>query len=467
MSEVVITVENLCKRYFINHATGGQTRSRYTALRDVVGNELRNLARKAINVARHGHVPVAGEIEEFWALKDVSFEVKRGEVLGIIGRNGAGKSTLLKILSRITEPTAGRIRLHGRVGSLLEVGTGFHPELTGRENIFLNGAILGMTRREIARKFEEIVAFAEVERFLDTPVKRYSSGMYVRLAFAVAAHLEADILVVDEVLAVGDAQFQQKCLGKMDEVSRREGRTVLFVSHNMGMIEKLCPNSIWLESGSIRQHGSTEAVVRGLLSQGAVNRERIIKLDKLPRPQFGGNDYHLIALEWLCDLPLRHGEKVKARILFETRVPVANVAIWLSICDLSDKPLLHYDTDLQQVHRPSLTRAGVYAIDVEIDALPLGPATYSLTICCCARDSSGRFDFVPGIRFEVASGWTTPDFLCSERWQMVHLKSRWEWDFGILSPRPSSDPIKWRPNADIGQRQNAEVRIGAQRGSDG
>ena len=193
------------------------------------------------------------EVEEFWALKDVSFEVKQGEVLGIIGRNGAGKSTLLKILSRITEPTEGRVSLRGRVASLLEVGTGFHPELTGRENIFLNGAILGMTQREIRKKFDEIVAFAEVEKFLDTPVKHYSSGMYVRLAFAVAAHLEPEILVVDEVLAVGDAEFQKKCLGKMDEVSRREGRTVLFVSHNMGVISNLCSLAIWLDAGQVRR----------------------------------------------------------------------------------------------------------------------------------------------------------------------------------------------------------------------
>ena len=232
----------------------GEGRSRYTALRDVMGPELLSIARKAIGIAHQRNASRDGEIEEFWALKDVNFEVRRGEVLDIIGRNGAGKSTLLKILSRITEPTTGRIQLRGRVGSLLEVGTGFHPELTGRENIFLNGAILGMTRREITKQFDEIVEFAGVEQFLETPVKHYSSGMYTRLAFAVAAHLEPDILVVDEVLAVGDAQFQQKCLGKMDELSRREGKTVLFVSHNMGVIQKLCPTSIWLGRGSIRQH---------------------------------------------------------------------------------------------------------------------------------------------------------------------------------------------------------------------
>src|SRR6202011_2356759 len=193
--------------------------------------------------------------KDFWALKDVSLEVKRGEVVGIIGRNGAGKSTLLKILSRITDPTKGRIEIEGRVASLLEVGTGFHQELTGRENIFLNGAVLGMTRSEIRKKFDEIVAFAEIEKFLDTPVKRYSSGMYVRLAFAVAAHLEPEILVVDEVLAVGDAEFQKKCLGKMDDVSRREGRTVLFVSHNLAAVADLTSRGIVLNSGSVVADG--------------------------------------------------------------------------------------------------------------------------------------------------------------------------------------------------------------------
>ena len=207
----IIEVENLSKRYLVGHQA--DTGSRYVALRDVIARGVREFVRKTADMV-HGRQIVQGdEVEEFWALKDVSFEVKQGEVLGIIGRNGAGKSTLLKILSRITDPTEGRVVLRGRVASLLEVGTGFHPELTGRENVYLNGAILGMTQREIKRKFDEIVAFAEVEQFLDTPVKRYSSGMYVRLAFSVAAHLEPEILIVDEVLAVGDAAFQKKCLG--------------------------------------------------------------------------------------------------------------------------------------------------------------------------------------------------------------------------------------------------------------
>jgi ABC-type polysaccharide/polyol phosphate transport system ATPase subunit len=246
---VVIRAEGLGKKYIIGHET-----ERYLALRDVAARAPRNLWKRAVDAAR-GRAIVRGEVtEEFWALKDVSFTVKRGEVLGIIGRNGAGKSTLLKILSRITEPTAGRVTIAGRVASLLEIGTGFHPELTGRENIYLNGAILGMQRAEIRRKFDEIVAFSEVQKFIDTPVKRYSSGMYVRLAFAVAAHLEPEILVVDEVLSVGDAEFQKKALGKTGEVAAA-GRTVLFVSHNAAAIRALCTKAMLLQNGTIASAG--------------------------------------------------------------------------------------------------------------------------------------------------------------------------------------------------------------------
>lgn len=241
----VITVENLGKKYTISH----QQRDDSSSLRDVITNGVKNFSKRVFSPFTPHSSPLSAS-EDFRALQDVTFEVKQGDRIGIIGRNGAGKSTLLKILSRITEPTTGSIRIKGRVASLLEVGTGFHPELTGRENIFLNGAILGMQRDEIRRKFDEIVDFAEIEKFLDTPVKRYSSGMYVRLAFAVAAHLEPEILIVDEVLAVGDAPFQKKCLGKMEDVGR-EGRTVLFVSHNMGAIERLCSSCIWLQKGEL------------------------------------------------------------------------------------------------------------------------------------------------------------------------------------------------------------------------
>ena len=248
MSDIAIKVENLGKSYLVGHNAAQS--ERYTALRDVIVHNAKNLARKTRDMLAGRPIVQGDEVEEFWALKDVSFEINQGDRVGIIGRNGAGKSTLLKILSRITEPTSGRIQINGRVASLLEVGTGFHPELTGRENIFLNGAILGMNRKEIQRKFDEIVDFAEVERFLDTPVKRYSSGMYVRLAFAVAAHLEPEILVVDEVLAVGDAQFQKKCLGKMEDVAT-QGRTVLFVSHNLGAIKTLCNKGVVFKTGHL------------------------------------------------------------------------------------------------------------------------------------------------------------------------------------------------------------------------
>jgi lipopolysaccharide transport system ATP-binding protein len=320
MSEAIISVENLGKKYRIQHQQQGR---RYVALRDVIARKfaapfkfLREVGRSkkahsaedrrrklADGAATNSKLPTpissplvansqlpsprASTREDFWALRDVSFEVKQGEVIGIIGRNGAGKSTLLKILSRITEPTEGRVRVKGRVASLLEVGTGFHPELTGRENIFLNGAILGMHRAEIKRKFDEIVAFAEVEKFLDTPVKRYSSGMYVRLAFAVAAHLEPEILIVDEVLAVGDAEFQKKCLGKMQAVSTREGRTVLFVSHNMAAITRLCQKGILLNRGSVEARGKIESVVNEYLHSDKVDGSAFIPDPAKPPP---GND---------------------------------------------------------------------------------------------------------------------------------------------------------------------------------
>src|SRR5215475_743009 len=243
MTTTVIHAERLSKRYRINE------HERYHALRDVVARAFRS----PLSSLRRSHH------ETFWALEEVSFDVREGEVLGLIGRNGAGKTTLLKILSRITRPTSGWAEIHGRVGSLLEVGTGFHPELTGRENTFLSGAILGMSRREIGRKFDEIVAFAELEKFIDTPVKHYSSGMYVRLAFAVAAHLEPEILLVDEVLAVGDINFQKKCLGKMGDVARA-GRTVVLVSHQLNQIRRLCHRVIWIDAASIRQNGPTAEV---------------------------------------------------------------------------------------------------------------------------------------------------------------------------------------------------------------
>ena len=264
MNKTAIEVANLGKRYKI----GIQQRSRYKSLSETLGDWARKPFQAAARPARNGHAAAEPKDREFWALRNVSFEVGRGEVVGVIGRNGAGKSTLLKVLSRITEPTTGHGRISGRVGSLLEVGSGFHPELTGRENIFMNGAILGMRSAEIERKFDEIVAFAEIDRFVDTPVKRYSSGMYMRLAFAVAAHLEPEILIIDEVLAVGDAAFQKKCLGKMGTVAT-QGRTVLFVSHNMTALQSLCSRAIWLSDGEMKDDGPASSVVTRYLQANA------------------------------------------------------------------------------------------------------------------------------------------------------------------------------------------------------
>jgi len=267
MSDIAIKVENLSKLYQLGEiSTGTLSRDLYRWWAGVRGRE-----DPYQKIGQANDRATKGTSDFVWALQDISFEVKKGEILGIIGRNGAGKSTLLKILSRVTKPTAGRIRVRGRMASLLEVGTGFHPELTGRENIFLNGAILGMRKDEIRRKLDEIVDFAGVERYLDTPVKRYSSGMYVRLAFAVAAHLEPEILVVDEVLAVGDAEFQKKCLGKMKDVSENDGRTVLFVSHNMDAIQKLCSRGLLLGQGTVMALGSTDDVLHKYLNEGAAS----------------------------------------------------------------------------------------------------------------------------------------------------------------------------------------------------
>jgi lipopolysaccharide transport system ATP-binding protein len=316
-SEHAILVENLSKRYLINH-----TRHANDGLRHRVEATFRNSFRwlwKRADGACGGadySLPRSRQTrEEFWALRDVSFEVKQGDVVGIIGRNGAGKSTLLKILSRITEPTTGRISLYGRVASLLEVGTGFHQELTGRENIFLNGAILGMTKAEIKRKLDEIVAFSEIEKFLDTPVKRYSSGMYVRLAFAVAAHLEPEILIVDEVLAVGDAAFQKKCLGKMGEVAKG-GRTVLFVSHNMPAVQALCSKAIYLHQGTVRAAGPVDSLLQQYLSETGSAQGQSFK-----GPLSLGTSLKLLAIE-LNPNPVESGESLCVILRFRAERPV-------------------------------------------------------------------------------------------------------------------------------------------------
>ena len=325
MTETVIKVQNLSNQYRIGAREGYRT-FRETLV-DAVKAPVLNL-QKALSRVRKTKIPSDSPLyapgskqssrsdDLIWALKEVSFEVKQGEVVGIIGRNGAGKSTLLKILSRITEPTEGRVELRGRVGSLLEVGTGFHPELTGHENIYLYGAILGMDRWEVTRKFDGIVAFAELEKFIDTPVKKYSSGMYMRLAFAVAAHLEPEILLVDEVLAVGDAEFQKKCLGKMDEVSR-EGRTVLFVSHNMAAVNRLCANAILLNAGKIQITGATDEVVGIYLHAGAEEDAEYLcnELDSAP----GDEDIRLRAVR-ILDSQAETSSKLDIRKSFKVEI---------------------------------------------------------------------------------------------------------------------------------------------------
>jgi lipopolysaccharide transport system ATP-binding protein len=392
MSENVIVVENLSKRYLIGHqvsASGG--RYKYTALRDVLGREIRNFARKMADVVGGRQVVQGDEIEEYWALRDVSFKVKQGEVLGIIGRNGAGKSTLLKILSRITEPTEGRISLRGRVSSLLEVGTGFHPELTGRENIFLNGAILGMTQREIRKKFDEIVAFAEVEKFLDTPVKHYSSGMYVRLAFAVAAHLEPEILIVDEVLAVGDTQFQKKCLGKMDEVSRNHGRAVLFVSHKIEAILKLCTHGILLEAGRVANRGDIQGVVQTYLSSQLI-ASGAVDLSDRPRPTYCTGMARVVRIStsekesW--SFPF--GRQLSVDVSIDVPSSVNEVTITIAIFSAGDFEVATWSNKCASSRLE--VRHGVNRFRIAFPTLRLLPGQYSLGIS--VRDGRGGEDYV-------------------------------------------------------------------------
>jgi lipopolysaccharide transport system ATP-binding protein len=328
MPDVAISAESIAKEYRI-----GELQDSYRTLRDVLAGAALGPLRAFQSLVRRASGARRGENEIIWALKDISFEVKSGEIVGLIGRNGAGKSTLLKVLSRITEPTHGRARIHGRVGSLLEVGTGFHPELSGRENVYLNGAILGMKKAEIKRKFDEIVAFAEVEKFVDTPVKHYSSGMYLRLAFAVAAHLEPEILMVDEVLAVGDAAFQNKCLGKMSDIAG-EGRTVLFVSHNMPAIKNLCHRALLLDGGTIEREGDAASVVQYYLQGDYQNSKKVWPAAERP----GNESFKLNAIRILNTSgeevsAVKLSESLAVEIDYEVVQPGAYVAFSLVLYD--------------------------------------------------------------------------------------------------------------------------------------
>jgi lipopolysaccharide transport system ATP-binding protein len=399
MSEVMIRAEGLGKRYVIRH----ERAPRYTALRDLIADKARAAARFGRS---NGSAPV---VENFWALQDVSFDVRRGEVVGIIGRNGAGKSTLLKILSRITEPTSGRVELDGSVASLLEVGTGFHPELTGRENIFLNGAILGMSRIEIARKFDAIVAFAEVERFLDTPVKRYSSGMHVRLAFAVAAHLEPDILIVDEVLAVGDAVFQEKCLAAMKDVSRSQGRTVLFVSHNLGAIQSLCQSAMVLSQGRVSFRGGVEEAVRTYMQKDSA-RAVVDDLTQCLRTGTGEARILSVRLEDDDARPASHfrmGEPLNIVVTARFHSPVQDPTFGINV--VTDTGILASDCRSSHYGLKFGRAAGDVEYRMRIASVGLYPRGYIVEPWIADTAGFAEIDFVRGAgSFIVTSG---PKFL--------------------------------------------------------
>jgi lipopolysaccharide transport system ATP-binding protein len=386
MTDFAIRVDHISKRYRI----GDQPKMKYRTLRDTIAET----ATSGWRALRSGEKKQNGKNDDtIWALKDIFFEVKGGEVLGLIGRNGAGKSTLLKVLSRITEPTSGYADIQGRVGSLLEVGTGFHGELTGRENVYLNGAILGMKRAEIQRKFDEIVAFAEVEKFIDTPVKRYSSGMYLRLAFAVAAHLETEILLVDEVLAVGDAAFQRKCLGKMHEVGE-SGRTVIFVSHDMTAISRLAPRSVLLDEGQVRFIGPTEAAIRLYASQPIAGKDDlklrtdrsgdgVIRLESFRVYDLHGNDVESIG----------SGDSVMIAIGYRSRLrnlQSSDLALDMRLTDVMGHPITTFSTRFSALKKPGpLPQQGT--LICRIPSLALAEDTYGIDLWVSYRSATADY----------------------------------------------------------------------------
>jgi ABC-type polysaccharide/polyol phosphate transport system ATPase subunit len=392
MSHLAIRVESLCKRYRVGE------RERYFALRDILTNLLTSPFRRSSK----------GSSDILWALRDVSFDVESGEVVGLIGRNGAGKTTLLKILSRITHPTSGFAELHGRVGSLLEVGTGFHPELTGRENIYLSGTILGMKKREIDRKFDEIVAFAEIEKFLDTPLKHFSTGMQMRLAFAVAAHLEPEILFVDEVLAVGDIEFQKKCLGKMQEVSK-SGRTIVFVSHQMNQIRRLCGRVLWIDGGQVREQGPTGSVVAQYETASL-------------QPVDVANGRSSCFLKWAIDAKdnvLRDGLSEVA-FHFQMRLGEAISQGHFGIAILSDTGSVLAGWGFDNLDIP----AGDQEIVLRLPTLPLRPGAYSLT---CSIFNKGN-NLTGGRLLEQ---WYALPALVVDTAPVSHPQDRWAGIFNI------------------------------------
>lgn len=411
----IISVENLSKKYIIGH----QRKERYTALRDVLVESVRHGVNKLLHPFSE---PDDVTHEEFWALKDISFDIQQGDRVGVIGRNGAGKSTLLKVLSRITEPTGGRVKINGRVASLLEVGTGFHPELTGRENIFLNGAILGMKRSEIYRKFDEIVEFAEVEQFLDTPVKRYSSGMYVRLAFAVAAHLEPEVLIVDEVLAVGDAQFQKKCLGKMRDVGT-EGRTVILVSHNMAAISSLCTKGVVLSKGLLEFTGSVDDSISKYLAQSSISRS-------FTRPKKQANhsdaDVEITDFKFFSqdnDDTVVCGKEARFEISYNASKPNLTIQFLVGIYDIYNTCILFLDSEALGLSSKGLPAVGKI-LGRLTNEFSLFPGVYTINVAAFIHGE--LVDHVPNaLELVVQEG----DFFGTGRWPrgkpLVLVKQDW------------------------------------------
>jgi lipopolysaccharide transport system ATP-binding protein len=414
MKDIAIRVENLSKRYRIGAKQG---RSTYGSLREslieAANAPFRRLLASASGTPRK-------ELPTIWALKDISFEVQHGQVLGIIGRNGAGKSTLLKILSRITKPTAGRVTLRGRIGSLLEVGTGFHPELTGRENIFLNGAILGMKRTEIEQKFDEIVDFAEIEQFLDTPVKHYSSGMYMRLAFAVAAHLEPEILLVDEVLAVGDAAFQQKCLGKMDTVAR-QGRTVLFVSHNMAAVQRLCKSTLLLDKGKTLAQGDTISIVDQYLNTGIGKSFYWERTTPSDQPAF----LTKIFLADYTDRPLEYistATDVSIHIECVLQKPNRNLQLGVNLLDQVGEIIFASAPQDDGVKPPD--EIGKYQAVFYLPNEILMPKTYGIKVILW-EPGIGVYDSISDLRFSTQEAASLFNSTPSARQGIVALRCQW------------------------------------------
>jgi lipopolysaccharide transport system ATP-binding protein len=436
MSELAIRATNLGKQYRI-----GAAPQQYNTLRDTIVGAIRAPIRRI----RQGLMPISIDPDGdknniIWALRDISFDVKQGQVLGVIGRNGAGKSTLLKILSRVTEPTSGEVEIRGRVGSLLEVGTGFHPELTGRENTYLNGAILGMRRREIDQKFDEIVSFSGVEKFIDTPVKRYSSGMYLRLAFAVAAHLEPEILVVDEVLAVGDAEFQRKCLGKMSDVAE-EGRTVLFVSHNMSAILRLTDESIVLDRGQIIMRGETVKAVDYYMSSGlSKTGEREWFREQVPHNAYPFFPATLRVRDSKNDIVdmVRSTEQITIEIEYKLEEPIRGLRVGLYLMSMRGEHVFTtFDTDDPEKYDAfGVRQAGHFISRCTIPPDYLNEGRYSLGINASSFRVKRYFQDERALTFTVDAVGAP-----GKQWSEVRLgltRPRLDWDIEILDPELSS-----------------------------